>query len=1362
MKKRFRKLLSLVLALCLCLSLVPTSFAEEEAEEAPAIVSEALQVVDIAPEKQDKLEESETAYYQEKVDALSDGSRESVTVETDEKTLVYTLKESGTEEKVLQEYEYASTDGAGLSLQTYSEIHLKGTQAETTPEAAPETAPEAAPEAAQETAQEVAPEAAPETDTEDRQVQPESKEEADSHEETVDIENNGDAENPKADEAAEPVSAEDEEEDLTREDADFGNDEADVKEEPAEEHVEEFDEDVDEEAEEEAEVDEDAEPVSDEDKEEDLTQEEDIDPEYSEHDEEDPSREEEDFGSEEEDSEEEYVEEFDEDTDEDAEIHEDAEPVSDENEEENLTQEEDIDPEYGEYDEEDPAQEEDIDPEYGEYGEEDPAQEEDIDPEYGEYDKEDPGCVEEDSGEAAEVNADEKSEPGEDEVPESEKKDEENVETVSAKGEADINANANTEADASAEAADETDTGAAAGTDSETDAEAAAETDSEADNDTAVEADADPKADTAAEGDNSYVSEEEVLVTAEELLNRILAGDEMAIAFANSLGFGRTVDEQAENLTLIVDEYRAHPEFVEPSFLIRDVRLTLDREITQETQDVLDGYRTTVSVDSSATVEIRYDERGEAKVTRRVPTDKPTDFVITLDVSGSMNNGGVGKDNAMFSALRVVLDEILASPENTVSIIFWANNAALMRLDVDGDGMTETSFSGADGYTAELIYDHPLISENGTASSIVLSESYNVISKIENLYGTWSGTEPDQGLDQAIALLEAMTRDEGRNLGVLFFTDGAANYESSEHRTVANEQELAERFNAKIVNVSIGDENAVRKYERYLDPDSDRYYEPDNDVLHDRVLYYNIPTVSNEELAERVTEMFDIAFQDIMSETRKLTSETVTAGILAAVSARVIETVPAGFQVVTTDGHNYTVEGTDEDGNTVISFTLDNLVSGNTTSVSYFVVPTSADTDIGLTAYTAEAGTTLFAEPIDRIQHPEEDREVQIVYSSNGSSSAQLRPDRRHPERHSKFYDYDGNDAGHISAADEQRLINQFVQKMLEAGINWELIGECVDYLDDTDDEKMKEMWLTMFSSPDLLDIRTLAAGSYQNQDGTQIFVNLDISSPYFMPRTVFHEIGHAVDNMTGRLQANTQSRQYYTNSRGRADGIADDVWAHVQDQAAAKVDAYIQGLQYTAWAFGDDSDLTQAQQSRDQLIGYLTDRIMYNNIPWMYEDGAASEADLEQRLVARYFGGEQPGFVDADQLVSDIRADFTDRRPDLLNCTDLPSGTAWRDAYKQCISDVYGGVTNKYLDDGSWHSEGYWYDKHSGDRIDIRMTAEPWAEYSEARLMNTPNALDVVNEFLPSYHFEETEDEMYRLMMNYLDQHGIQEPTAA
>ena len=156
------------------------------------------------------------------------------------------------------------------------------------------------------------------------------------------------------------------------------------------------------------------------------------------------------------------------------------------------------------------------------------------------------------------------------------------------------------------------------------------------------------------------------------------------------------------------------------------------------------------------------------------------------------------------------------------------------------------------------------------------------------------------------------------------------------------------------------------------------------------------------------------------------------------------------------------------------------------------------------------------------------------------------------------------------------------------------------------------------------------------------------------------------------------------------------------------------------------------------------------------------TEADLEQRQISRYFGGTQPGFVNTDQLVSDIRADFKERRPDLLNCTDLPNGTDWREAYMQCISDVYGGVTNKFLDDGAFHLDGYWYDSYFGSRFDCHMAVEPWAEYTEARLMNTPNALDVVNEFLPSYRFEETEDEMYQLMMDYLDQHGIQEPEAA
>lgn len=486
---------------------------------------------------------------------------------------------------------------------------------------------------------------------------------------------------------------------------------------------------------------------------------------------------------------------------------------------------------------------------------------------------------------------------------------------------------------------------------------------------------------------NVYNSTEEVRVTAEQLLKLIQGGDEMAISFAESMGFGFKPADQIDNLTKIVEEYKSNPDFVEPAFIIKDVKLSLDKDIKEDKQEDESGYKTTVNVDSSATVEIVYDDRGEAKVVRKVKTDKATDFLITLDVSGSMAENGRGRDNAMFSALKVVLDEILQTPENTVSIIFWSNNAAVMRLDINEDGISETTFSGADGYTADLIYDSNMISEAGAVSDFVLSESYNVIYKIEDFYQTSSSTEPDKGLDQAIALLEAVGHSEDRNLGVMLFTDGEADYTSNERRTVANEKALAETYGAKIVNVSIGSENQVKKYERYLDPNSENYYEPNNELLQERVLYYNIPNLTNEELAERVTEMFDVAFEDITTETHELKSETLTKGILAAVAAKVIETVPAGFRVVVSDGLEYTVEGTDENGNTIISFKLDDLISQNGESLSYFVVPADAEHDIGITAYTAAAGTTLYAEPVDKILVPKDQRGVQVIYQSEVSDN---------------------------------------------------------------------------------------------------------------------------------------------------------------------------------------------------------------------------------------------------------------------------------------------------------------------------------------------------------------------------------------
>lgn len=520
-------------------------------------------------------------------------------------------------------------------------------------------------------------------------------------------------------------------------------------------------------------------------------------------------------------------------------------------------------------------------------------------------------------------------------------------------------------------------------------------------------AEAVPTSEKQTEFENEYKNTQQTVITAEELLNNILAGDEFSYTFAKRLGLGGTKEETINALQTIVTEYYEQfsqdVDFEQPRFIINGVDIVLNETVEELSLVRNDdgtysvsaggtdqiGYRTNIMIDADASVTIIYDEKGEAKIERKVVSGKPTDFVITLDISGSMNWDG--RDTAMLSALQVVLDEILAVKENTVSIVFWAEDGAAMQISTSQDGVLQV-FSGKDGLTAKKIFDSNLVNANGDETSTSLSEA--TIKALESIYRTGSGTNPDEGLKVAYDLLDALESSEDRNIGLMLFTDGAANYRSSEYATVSYEKEIAEKFGATIVNVSVGDEYDVKQYERYLDPKSDSYYEKDNETLQENVLYYNIPKLSNQELADRVSEMFEIAFMDIVTETKELQTETVTDGVLAAYGAHLIQTIPAGFELVELrsddNAVSYQVNGVDAEGNTTISFNLDEILSQKDVVLSYCVIPTQADNDIGVTAYFDQGETLLYAKPVDRIQESEATQEVTIAVTK----LSQTAPDR--------------------------------------------------------------------------------------------------------------------------------------------------------------------------------------------------------------------------------------------------------------------------------------------------------------------------------------------------------------------------------
>ncbi len=496
---------------------------------------------------------------------------------------------------------------------------------------------------------------------------------------------------------------------------------------------------------------------------------------------------------------------------------------------------------------------------------------------------------------------------------------------------------------------------------------------------------------------NELKALDQTVITAEDLLIKVKAGDQFAVAFAGKLGLGMSPAEIESNLQKMVDEYQGHKakgeDFTEPRFIINGVNIVLNKNIEQirltrnadgtysaSLNGDQTGYRGSIMIDADASITIMYDENGEAKIERRVSNGKPTDFVITLDVSGSMESNG--RDHAMLSALKTVLEEILQEEKNTVSIVFWAKNGAVMQLNVDGEGVQQV-FSGADGMTVQKLFDAELVNRYNDITSYSLSDA--TISQIENLYNLGSITEPDNGLYKAIDLLENIEQSEERNTGVMLFTDGTVvpsgrSTEKVERNTVALEKQIAEDFGATLVNVSIGDEYEVKSYGRYLNPLSDTYYDQDQ-ILKDNVLYYNIPKLTNQELADKVSEMFEVAFIDITTETKELRTETITDGVLAAYGAQLIEKIPAGFELVEIKGETtgYEVRGTDENGNTMISFNLGEIVSGRDQVLSYCVIPTDTDHDIGVTAFTDSTDTVLYARPVNRLAYLEEEQIISIT-----------------------------------------------------------------------------------------------------------------------------------------------------------------------------------------------------------------------------------------------------------------------------------------------------------------------------------------------------------------------------------------------
>ena len=872
----------------------------------------------------------------------------------------------------------------------------------------------------------------------------------------------------------------------------------------------------------------------------------------------------------------------------------------------------------------------------------------------------------------------------------------------------------------------------------------------------------------------------QTVITAKELLKKIQNGNEFATAFAVKLGLGLTKDQVTKNLNKLVKEYdqqiaKGNKSFEEPRFVINGVnivmnknvekiRLTLNADGTYSATMNGDqiGYRASIMIDADASVTIVYDEAGQTQIERRVANGKPTDFVIALDVSGSMRGD---RGDAMFKALRVVLEEVLHEENNTVSIVFWAEDSAIMQLDVDHTGVKQV-FSGKDGVTLNKLFDASMVDSNGNESGMSLADA--TIHGIERLYRTGSVTEPDKGLTKALDLLNALTTGEGRNVGVMLFTDGTVvpgdwytSEETIERNTVALEKQMAEQFGATLVNVSIGDEYDVESYERYLDPNSPNYYDK-SQILMDKVLYYNIPKLSNQELADKVSEMFEVAFETISMDYKALQTETITDGVLAAYGAQLIESIPAGFELVRLKGENesYVVNGVDENGNTTIQFDLNKIISGQDQVLSYCVIPTAGAgvSDIGVNAYMTRSETVLYVRPVDRLNYLEEQQIIKVELNGvEPDNEDPLRPDLPEVENANNRYTWMNEfkpfaeqrrnanvnkNENRISGKDEWKYLENFIDTFLNAGFPLNEVKEYAKALAECKDDRMREMILMMFSS-DIVTVEyypngrlesngTMKYGSYETVSNGKItvrYIPFQNRGTNIELRTIFHELGHAMDSyVAGKDKDVNDVNDLYSvsskkkSSQDRVKGIKADVEAAVKNT----VDGYVK------------NQFPNTSQEKSELYSeYVTYMLINHDIP---------NADLkkyDQKL------SQQEKSV-LDNIYNSAKRDFNQAA--YTSSSFIAADK--KDAYKFIISDVLGGITNNNLVDSCGHDILYWYktDNNGNGVFKDWTICEIWAEYTESVLVGRDNIDDVMNSFFPSFGQNELRDDMHSKIADSLN----------
>lgn len=302
------------------------------------------------------------------------------------------------------------------------------------------------------------------------------------------------------------------------------------------------------------------------------------------------------------------------------------------------------------------------------------------------------------------------------------------------------------------------------------------------------------------------------------------------------------------------------------------------------------------------------------------------------------------------------------------------------------------------------------------------------------------------------------------------------------------------------------------------------------------------------------------------------------------------------------------------------------------------------------------------------------------------------------------------------------------ITKLRNAGIDESIINACRTALLDCEDEMMRDLILLVFNKADFHITTTMPTGSmWKDHPVDTSAFGLDKDNNYviyFYPgnlsaKTIFHEIGHLIDALMGEKNGFNKGKSY-----SGTDKRYDDVYINVKENVEKMVTAEI-NRKYSVLT----TKITK------EYVDYLTYKIMNENVP------GAQNAE------------EKFGISDA--LKNVLRPSYEA----VLNLytNNKIVATTEKSAYKEVVSDAYGGITGNNIADGSKHSDDYWYNDLLGLGVITTVPntsgiSEIWAEYVSAIVRNIPHTDKIINDFFPSYKAKALKQEMYMFLYDILD----------